>query len=73
MSVFSLSLSFEGRKSIYTVMFIVITHHDVHFYVCCIMTVVAKIDNIAEIDYSLVAPPNFQGAINMANKVGLPI
>ncbi len=37
------------------------------------MTVVAKIDNIAEIDYSLVAPPNFQGAINMANKVGLPI
>ncbi|XP_072051985.1 uncharacterized protein [Amphiura filiformis] len=32
------------------------------------LKVVAKIDNIAEIDYSLVSPPNFQGAINMENK-----
>ncbi|XP_072014029.1 bactericidal permeability-increasing protein-like [Amphiura filiformis] len=32
------------------------------------LKVVAKIDNIAEIDYSLVSPSNFYGAINMENK-----
>ena len=31
---------------------------------------IAQIDDIAEIDYSLVSKPTFQGSINMANKVG---
>lgn len=32
------------------------------------MNLIAKIDDIAEIDYSLVSKPTFQGSINMANK-----